>query len=54
MTVSARLRSVTLDLTPLRESKPFRRLILGEGVSVIGTQVTAVAVSLQVYAQTGS
>ena len=52
--MAARLRGATLDLTPLRESKPFRRLILGESVSVIGTQVTAVAVSLQVYAQTGS
>ena len=52
--LAARLRRVTLDLTPLRESRPFRRLILGEGVSVIGTQVTAVAVPLQVYAQTRS
>jgi MFS family permease len=50
----ARLRRATLDLTPLRESPPFRRLILGESVSVIGTQVTAVAVPLQVYAQTRS
>ena len=50
----ARLRGVTLDLTPLRESKAFRRLLLGESVSVIGTQVTAVAVPLQVYAQTRS
>jgi len=31
-----RVRGATLDLTPLRESKPFRRLILGESVSVIG------------------
>ena len=54
MTVLDRLRGATLDLTPLRVSKPFRRLVLGEGVSVIGTQVTAVAVPLQVYAQTRS
>ena len=52
--LAARLRRVTLDLTPMRESKPFRRLILGDSVSVIGTQVTAVAVPLQVYAQTRS
>ena len=52
--LAARLRRVTLDLTPMRESKPFRRLVLGDSVSVIGTQVTAVAVPLQVYAQTRS
>jgi len=52
--LSARLRGATLDLTPLRESAPYRRLLLGDAVSVIGTQVTAVAVMLQVYALTGS
>jgi MFS family permease len=56
--LSARLRGagrgVTLDLTPLRESAPFRRLLLGDAVSVVGTQVTAVAVPIQVYAQTRS
>ena len=52
--LTARLRGATLDLTPLRVSQPYRRLLLGDAVSVIGTQVTAVAVMLQVYALTGS
>jgi len=52
--LSARLRGATLDLTPLRESKPYRRLLLGDAVSVVGTQVTAVAVMLQVYELTQS
>ncbi len=45
---------LALDLTPLRVSPPYRRLIAGDTVSVLGTQVTTVAVPLQVYAQTGS
>jgi MFS family permease len=47
-------RRLTLDLTPVRSSRPFRNLLIGDAVSVIGTQVTAVAVPLQVYAQTRS
>jgi len=50
----SRLRRLALDLTPLRVSPPFRRLLIGDAVSVIGTQVTAVAVPIQVYAQTHS
>lgn len=52
--IAARLRGAALDLTPLRESPAFRRLIFGEAVSVIGTWVTMVAVPLQVYALTRS
>ncbi len=52
--MAARLRGAALDLTPLRVSKPYRRLLFGEAVSIIGTQVTTVAVPLQVYAQTRS
>jgi len=40
------------DLTPLRSSPPFRRLWWGLGISNVGTQLTAVAVGLQVYALT--
>ena len=50
----ARLRGATLDLTPLRQSPAYRRLLLGDAVSVVGTQVTLVAVPIQVYAQTRS
>lgn len=49
-----RLRGAALDLAPLRQSAPYRRLLFGDAVSVIGTQVTTVAISIQVYAQTRS
>jgi MFS family permease len=52
--LAARLRGATLDLTPLRVSRPYRRLLFGDAVSILGTQVTTVAVPLQVYAQTRS
>ena len=54
MTTAAPRRRLTLDLAPARTSRPFRNLLIGDAVSVIGTQVTAVAVPLQVYAQTRS
>jgi MFS family permease len=38
------------DITPLRESGPFRYVFVGQAVAVIGAQVTQVAVPLQVYA----
>ena len=37
------------DVTPLRESPAFRRLWLGSAVSALGSQLTIVAVSLEVY-----
>ena len=37
------------DITPLRESPAFRRLWLGSAVSALGSQLTVVAVSLQIY-----
>lgn len=46
--------SVLLDLTPLRASPPFRRLLLGLGISNFGTQLTVVAVGLEVYSITRS
>ncbi|SEE99654.1 Transmembrane secretion effector [Arthrobacter alpinus] len=42
------------DITPLKESPAFRRLWFGNGLSSIGTQLTVVAVSLEVYELTGS
>ncbi len=49
-----RLDGILADTTPLRVSPPFRRLWWGLGVSNLGSQLTVVAVGLQVYALTGS
>jgi MFS family permease len=46
--------SVLTDIRPLRESADFRRLWIGSTVSQLGQQMTAVTVSIQVYALTGS
>jgi ENTS family enterobactin (siderophore) exporter len=40
---------ILADVTPLRESPAFRRLWLGSAVSAVGSQLTLVAVSLEVY-----
>ncbi|MFJ5694026.1 MFS transporter [Arthrobacter sp. NPDC093125] len=37
------------DITPLRESPEFRRLWVGSSVASVGSQLTLVAVSLEVY-----
>ncbi|MCL2653056.1 MAG: MFS transporter [Propionibacteriaceae bacterium] len=37
------------DITPLRVSPAFRRLWIGQGLAAIGSQFTAMAVSLQVH-----
>jgi MFS family permease len=42
------------DVRPLRESADFRRLWIGSTVSQLGQQMTAVTVSIQVYALTHS
>jgi MFS family permease len=47
-------RRIFLDLTPLRRSRDYRALIAGLGVSVLGNQLTTVAVPFQVYAITRS
>ncbi|HVF04850.1 MAG TPA: MFS transporter [Frankiaceae bacterium] len=49
-----RARGLAIDVTPLRTSPGYRRLFLGDAVSTIGTQMTSVAVPLQVYDITGS
>ena len=50
----SRLAGVVADITPLRVSPNYRRLWIGTSVSVIGQQMTVVAVAIQVYALTGS
>lgn len=43
-----------IDVTPLRQSAPYRRLWASIGVSNVGQQMTSVAVGLQVYELTRS
>ena len=50
----ARWRRHAIDLTPLRDSRDFRLLWLGELVSEAGSQVALVAVFVQVFALTHS
>ena len=45
---------IAVDVTPLRTSRPFRRLWFGTGISAIGSQITTVAIPFQVYALTHS
>ncbi|MPY48238.1 MFS transporter [Streptomyces acidicola] len=48
------LRHIWLDVTPLRSSPPFRRLWIGQTLSGLGSQMTAVAVMFQIWQTTGS
>jgi MFS family permease len=48
------LRGLAIDVTPLRASRDFRLLWIGELISVTGRQVTVVALPLQVYLLTRS
>ena len=43
-----------VDTTPLRVSKDFRRLWIGQAVSVVGSMITTAALPYQVFHQTGS
>ncbi|MGH3390480.1 MAG: MFS transporter [Actinomadura sp.] len=47
-------RVALADITPLRTSRDYRRVWFGQTVSTVGQQMTAVAVSIQVYTITGS
>ena len=47
-------RRLLLDISPLRRSRDLRALVAGQAVSVLGTQMAAVAVPYQVYRLTGS
>ena len=48
------LRRVTLDLSPLRESPPFRRLFLGQTISWFAGEITWIAVPIQLFELTHS
>jgi len=45
---------IAVDIRPLRESRDFRRLWFGTGISAIGSQITTVAIPFQLYAETRS
>lgn len=47
-------RRILIDPAPLRESREFRLLFIGQLVSTLGSQLTVVAIPYQVYAQTHS
>jgi MFS family permease len=48
------VRSLRVDITPLRSSREYRLLFTGQGISFAGTMVTYVAVPFQAYALTHS
>jgi len=45
---------ILVDTTPLRESRDFRLLFSGQLISMLGTQLTVVAIPYQVYSMTHS
>src|SRR5580693_3211827 len=49
-----RRRSLLADLRPLRESPPFRRLLIGSTVSWLGSSMTSFALVLQIFELTHS
>jgi MFS family permease len=48
------LARMAVDTRPLRTSRDFRRLWFGTGISALGSQITTVAIPIQVYELTGS
>ena len=48
------MAGLLVDVTPLRVSRDFRRLWVGQAVSVLGSTMTAAALPFQIYAQTKS
>src|SRR5918999_5973051 len=48
------LARIAVDIRPLRESRDFRRLWFGTGISAVGSQITTVAIPFQLYELTGS
>lgn len=49
-----RLGEVVVDVTPLRSSRDFRLVFATMAISMLGTHLTSVAASLQIYHLTGS
>jgi predicted MFS family arabinose efflux permease len=49
-----RARSIALDISPLRDSVPYRALWVGQVISHLGSNMRLVAVAVQVFEITGS
>jgi MFS family permease len=45
---------IAVDIRPLKESRDFRRLWFGTGISAVGSQITTVAIPYQLYEETRS
>ena len=43
------VRRAAVDVTPLRDSPPFRRLWAGQSVSFVGSEIAFVALAIQLY-----
>jgi hypothetical protein len=52
--VPSRLGRLLTDVRPLQTSRDYRRLWIGNTVSQLGQQMTAVTIAIQVYALTRS
>jgi MFS family permease len=52
--LTGRLRSVAIDVGPLRRYPEFRLLFFGRAISFLGSMITFVAIPFQVYDITGS
>jgi hypothetical protein len=50
----ATARKLALDVSPLRDSVPYRALWIGQIVSLLGSQIRYIAVPYQVFQITGS
>ncbi|MGC9535810.1 enterobactin transporter EntS [Streptomyces sp. UG1] len=49
-----KLGEVVVDVAPLRSSRDFRLIFATQAISMVGTHLTSVAASLQIYTLTGS
>jgi len=48
------LRAVAVDADLLRRRRELRLLMIGQGVSLLGSSITLVAIPVQMYDETGS
>ncbi|MFZ4621753.1 MAG: MFS transporter [Bacteroidota bacterium] len=46
--------NITIDITPLKKNRDFRLLFIGQFISFLGSSITSVALSYQIYTVTGS